>query len=52
MFDHNTLITLLFAPVVAYIAGAVLFSIITSLQESTSTSSGPTGSHINSGHSV
>lgn len=52
MFDHNTLITLLFAPVVAYIAGAILFSIIASLQENASTSSGLTGSHISSGHSV
>jgi ATP/ADP translocase len=52
MFDHNILITLLFAPVVAYIAGAVLFSIITFWQEGDSRTSSLAGSRINSGHSL
>ncbi|MEM5497598.1 hypothetical protein WNY77_09365 [Paraglaciecola mesophila] len=52
MFDHNTLITLLFAPVVAYIAGAILFSVIVSLQENVATSSSLNSSNLNSGHSL
>lgn len=52
MFDHNTLITLLFAPVVAYIAGAILFSVIVSLQENVDTPSNLNSSSINSGHSL
>ncbi|GAC34827.1 hypothetical protein GPLA_3948 [Paraglaciecola polaris LMG 21857] len=52
MFDHHALITLLLAPVVAYLVGAILFSIGTYVQENMWTSISLTSSNINSGHSL
>ncbi|WP_166422759.1 hypothetical protein [Paraglaciecola sp. 20A4] len=52
MFDHHALITLLLAPVVAYLAGVILFSVVAYLRENKPETMGFTTSNINSGHSL
>ena len=52
MFDHHALLTLLLAPVVAYLAGVILFSVVAYLQENKALALGFTVSNINSGHSL